>query len=237
MRHPHYDPRSQRQPQVVPLHVAERLQLERDALVKQLQRARQDQQEMRRHSNELLHQRTAAAAAEAESAAANARVESVRAELDAALAEIRGLQAQLSSAKAGQPDGAKLQRLAADLANARRRKDLDVTQARKQEQGAWIRRLAEVRDSIQRALDANPDHASVWYQGNLGILSQIDHALRDAGVELIGEVGQRFDPHLHEALANAPGTAHASGTIVTVERPGLRLADTLVRPARVVVAA
>src|SRR5438270_698728 len=60
-----------------------------------------------------------------------------------------------------------------------------------------------------------------------------------AGVESFSPLGERFDPALHEAMATAkqPADGAESGTIVEVYQPGYRLGQTIIRPARVVVAA
>jgi molecular chaperone GrpE len=49
--------------------------------------------------------------------------------------------------------------------------------------------------------------------------------------------GDKFDPHQHQAMAEAPGTGVAPGAIVEVMQVGYELLGRLVRPAMVVVAA
>ena len=46
-----------------------------------------------------------------------------------------------------------------------------------------------------------------------------------------------FDPTVHEAMAQAPVEGAESGTVTEVYQQGYRIADTVIRPARVVVAA
>jgi molecular chaperone GrpE len=58
-------------------------------------------------------------------------------------------------------------------------------------------------------------------------------------IESFSPLGETFDPAVHEAMASlpqAPGGA-ASGTVVEVYQPGYRLGESIIRPARVVVAA
>ena len=58
-----------------------------------------------------------------------------------------------------------------------------------------------------------------------------------AGIEGYSPKGERFDPQLHEAIAQQPVEGAESGTVVEVYQRGYRLGDVVIRPARVVVAA
>ena len=49
--------------------------------------------------------------------------------------------------------------------------------------------------------------------------------------------GEAFDPEQHEAIAQTPVEGAESGTVVEVYQPGYRLNETVLRPAKVVVAA
>jgi len=62
-------------------------------------------------------------------------------------------------------------------------------------------------------------------------------ALSRAGIEGFSPKGERFDPQLHEAIAQQPVEGAESGTVVEVYQRGYRLGDVVIRPARVVVAA
>ena len=62
-------------------------------------------------------------------------------------------------------------------------------------------------------------------------------ALSRAGIERYSPKGERFDPQLHEAIAQQPVAGAESGTVVEVYQRGYRLGDMVIRPARVVVAA
>ena len=55
-------------------------------------------------------------------------------------------------------------------------------------------------------------------------------------IERLDPVGEPFDPNLHEAMFEVPGTEHPNGTVAMVVQPGYRLHDRLLRPARVGVA-
>lgn len=62
-------------------------------------------------------------------------------------------------------------------------------------------------------------------------------ALGRAGVESFAPLGEPFDPTRHEAVAQTPVEGVASGHVAEVYQAGYRLDETILRPARVVVAA
>jgi len=61
-------------------------------------------------------------------------------------------------------------------------------------------------------------------------------ALQRAGIERFSPEGQQFDPQRHEAVAQQPVEGAEPGTIVEVYQRGYLLGDSVIRPARVVVA-
>ncbi|HEX8714440.1 MAG TPA: nucleotide exchange factor GrpE [Solirubrobacteraceae bacterium] len=71
------------------------------------------------------------------------------------------------------------------------------------------------------------------------VRSELAAALARVGVESFSPLGETFDPSVHEAMASVdpPVPDTASGTIVEVYQDGYRLGETIIRPARVVVAA
>ena len=57
------------------------------------------------------------------------------------------------------------------------------------------------------------------------------------GLVVYGEVGEEFDPHLHEALMQVPLEGdHTTTVISAVMQKGIQMGDRIVRPARVGVA-
>jgi molecular chaperone GrpE len=73
----------------------------------------------------------------------------------------------------------------------------------------------------------------------LPALDKLSAALARTGIESFSPRGEVFDPAVHEAVATSEQSADgaASGTVVEVYQPGYRLGETIIRPARVVVAA
>jgi molecular chaperone GrpE len=56
------------------------------------------------------------------------------------------------------------------------------------------------------------------------------------GIERIDPMGERLDPHFHEAMYEVPDARVPSGTVVQVLQAGYKLRDRLIRPAQVGVA-
>jgi len=273
------------QPQdVVPRALAERIVAERDAVLSQFERARQENQLLRRRlaareeegrqlvqavraleargaasqsvaRDERAQQREAIAQREArtlsvqlEELKASLEVshrqlqaawderDALSAERDAAAAALGRAEAQLDELKQEVPDQSRVQRLAADLANVRRREKETIEAGIRNEKSRLLAAMAGVRDSLQRAVAMSPDPASPWHTGLVGTLSQVDAIFKREGARLVGEVGERFDPSVHEAIALAPHPEGVSGVIVEVHRPGVVLEEGgLVRAAQVVV--
>lgn len=223
-------PRSQGQ--VISLEVARRIDDERQQALARLARAQHDAAALREalEQHEAEHRRLQAALADT-----RARLAAAEGANEARAADTQAADARAAESKA-EPDQARIQELLGDLANVRRRRDLDLAVGVRAELIRLLKRLADVRDSVHWALAAQPDPASPWFVGLVGIRDQIDRQLRAEGASVYGAVGDWFDPHLHQALSTEEGPA--SGTVLRVEAPGIRLDDgTIVRPARVAVAA
>ena len=56
------------------------------------------------------------------------------------------------------------------------------------------------------------------------------------GVKIVQAAGAKFDPNLHQAIAEVPAPGQAPGTVVAVVQTGYLIGDRLLRPAMVTVA-
>jgi len=104
-------------------------------------------------------------------------------------------------------------------------------------------------DNLERALqaaEADPDRSAAPTQGaGFGdhamtkgirlVQAEFVGALTRAGIAIEDPMGWPFDPHRHEALAQAPVEGTPAGVVVEVYQPGYVLGDAVLRPARVVV--
>ena len=129
-------------------------------------------------------------------------------------------------------------RTQADFENYRKRAAKDMTAAGARARIGLIREILPVVDNLERALSVAPDgDGDAFVEGVRLVYRELEGALARAGVEVIEPKGDTFDPNVHEALSVRPEDGAESGTVVDVVEKGYRTADTVVRPARVVVAA
>ncbi|MCP9488869.1 MAG: nucleotide exchange factor GrpE [Solirubrobacteraceae bacterium MAG38_C4-C5] len=129
------------------------------------------------------------------------------------------------------------QRTQADFENFRRRATRERGEAEARGVGRLARELLPALDNLERALAATEAQDTELTKGVRLVQGELAAALRRAGIEAYTPKGEPFDPNVHEAMAEHSVEGAASGTVVEVYQPGYRLADTVLRPARVVVAA
>ncbi len=130
-----------------------------------------------------------------------------------------------------------LQRLKAEFDNYRKRVERD----REAQQRAGIREvvaeLLPVMDNLERAVEALGGAGAPIVAGVEMVRGQLAGLLAGRGVEEIAAHASVFDPEVHEAVAQHPSDEHAEGTVVHVVEKGYRIGETVIRPAKVVVAA
>jgi len=144
------------------------------------------------------------------------------------------------------------QRTKADFENYRKRAAREAAVAQERGVAKLAKELLPAVDNLDRALVAAQSAAasdgaeagSGHDNGTATLISGIKlvhddviAALGRAGIEGYSPKGERFDPQLHEAIAQQPVEGAESGTVVEVYQRGYRLGDVVIRPARVVVAA
>ena len=100
------------------------------------------------------------------------------------------------------------------------------------------RDMLPVYDNMKRALEAATDEQKEVAAGLLEGVELTMRALKDVfqkhGIEVITpEVGDRFDPNVHEAMFEAPVPGTRAGDIIQVSAEGFMLHDRLLRPAQV----
>jgi len=139
------------------------------------------------------------------------------------------------------------QRTRADFENYRKRAAREAAAAQERGITKLAKELLPAVDNLDRAVQAA---ATVGADGGAGdngtatlvsgiklVHEDVIAALARAGIEGFSPVGERFDPQLHEAVAQVPIEGAESGTVVEVYQRGYRLGEFVIRPARVVVAA
>jgi len=129
-------------------------------------------------------------------------------------------------------------RARADLDNARRRAQEEIAKTQKFAIESFADSLLPVADSLERALEASPYDPEKLREGVEITLRLLRAAFERARIVEINPVGQKFDPHRHEAISTvpiAPGEAMAPNQVVTVLQKGWMIADRVLRPALVTV--
>lgn len=124
-------------------------------------------------------------------------------------------------------------RALADLDNYRKRAQREIERRVEETREMLLREWLEVTDSVDRALRMEPTGPAA--ERLRAVLEQIEAILGRQGVRRIGEAGQAFDPHLHEAVGVRETDEVAAGTVVEVARSGFSVGDRVIRPAQVVV--
>lgn len=129
-------------------------------------------------------------------------------------------------------------RALADAENARKRSERDRREAENYGGSKLARDMLPVHDNLKRALDTVTDAQK---EANAALIEGIELTMRELlnvfkkhGIEVIApEVGDRFDPQLHQAMFEAPVPGTRAGDIIQVAAEGFKLHDRLLRPAQV----
>lgn len=126
-------------------------------------------------------------------------------------------------------------KLQADMDSFRQRQRRQAAESASQERERLFRLLLPVIDNLERALKQNGGSDLSLRQGVELTYREFRRLMAAEGVTRVEAVGQPFDPNLHEALATQPGRGEPDRVVEEIEA-GYRLKDTLLRPAKVVVA-
>lgn len=160
------------------------------------------------------------------------------AELVASRAELKRLQNELGEAKEG------LTRRQADFENYRKRIERERGETYQRVVADVARKLLPVLDNLNRALEAEKTVQSKESQefrhflhGVELINRQLGEVLESLGIQPIASIGERFDPHIHEAVVTEPSDKYEPDTVTEELARGYRIGDRLLRPAMVKVAA
>jgi molecular chaperone GrpE len=153
-------------------------------------------------------------------------------EMDPELIELDSLRAERDELKD------KFMRVLADAENARKRSEKHRREAEQYGGSKLARDVLPVYDNMKRALEhATDDQKAV----SAALIEGIELTMRELlnvfnkhGIEVISpQVGERFDPQMHEAMFEAPLPGTVAGEIIQVAAEGFMLHDRLLRPAQV----
>jgi molecular chaperone GrpE len=140
------------------------------------------------------------------------------------------------------------QRTRADFENFRKRAAREAALAQERGIARLAKELLPALDNLDRAVQAaataptgdgvaGEEADSQLVSGIRLVQADVLTALARAGIEPFSPVGEPFDPRWHEAVAQLPVEGSEPGTVVEVYQQGYRLGETVLRAARVLVAA
>ncbi|QLB19205.1 nucleotide exchange factor GrpE [Mannheimia granulomatis] len=133
-------------------------------------------------------------------------------------------------------------RAQAEIQNIRRRAEQDVEKAHKFALEKFSKELLTVVDNLERGLDAldkavTDETTQALVDGVEMTHKEFISTLAKFGVVSIGEVGEAFNPELHEAISMQPAEGIEANHISSVLQKGYTLQGRVIRPAMVMVAA
>lgn len=154
------------------------------------------------------------------------------AEIDDEALELDSLRAERDELKD------RFMRALADAENARKRSDKDRREAENYGGSKLARDMLPVYDNMKRALETATDDqrelAGPLLEGVELTMRELLNVFKKHGIEVIApQVGDRFDPQMHQAMFEAPVPGTNAGDIIQVAAEGFMLHDRLLRPAQV----
>ena len=128
-------------------------------------------------------------------------------------------------------------RARAEGENIRRRAQEDIAKAHKFAVEGFAGAMLGVKDSLEMALTVETPSIDALKEGVDMTLKQLNSAFeKNRVLEVLPEKGEKLDPMKHQAISTVPADQEAN-TVVDVLQKGYMLADRLLRPAIVTVAA
>lgn len=126
----------------------------------------------------------------------------------------------------------------AEFENAKKRLEKDKLDYLKYANDGFMLDFLPILDSLEIAekhIKEAKDFKAV--QGGVDMIQmQIQKFLKDIGVEKINAVGEKFDPHMHEAVETEAASDKDDGVILAELKPGYMFNGRLLRPASVRIA-
>jgi molecular chaperone GrpE len=128
-------------------------------------------------------------------------------------------------------------RMQAEMENLRKRLIRDLEKSRRFALERIMKDLLQVRDSMERGLEADVDSSTTasLLEGQALTLKMFAKVMQDHDLELIDPMGEPFNPEFHEAMAVQPSEELEENSVMEVLQKGYKLHDRLVRPAMVLV--
>ena len=126
-------------------------------------------------------------------------------------------------------------RLAAEYDNFRKRTLKEKESSYANGKADAVEKLLPVYDNLERAFN-QPTEDEAYKKGVEMTLNELTKILTALGVEIFGEVGETFDPNMHNAVMHTEDDAFSENTISLVFQKGFKIGEKIVRFAMVQVA-
>ena len=126
-------------------------------------------------------------------------------------------------------------RLAAEFDNFRKRTVKEKEASYGNGKADAVAKLLPVYDNLERALN-QPTEDAAYKKGVEMTMTELVKIFTSLGVEIFGEVGEAFDPNLHNAVMHIDSEELGENTIAMVFQKGFKVGDKVVRFAMVQVA-
>ncbi len=151
--------------------------------------------------------------------------------------DVEALKAEIAALKE------QILRIAADAENTKRRAERDANDARAYAIQKFARDLLGAADNLSRATAHAPKDSADQVVKNFVVgvemtEKELQQAFERNGLKKVEPgKGEKFDPHLHQAMMEQPAEGVAPGSVINTLQSGYSLFGRIVRPAMVIVAA
>jgi len=126
-------------------------------------------------------------------------------------------------------------RAKAEADNIRKRTQIELANAYKYSIESLAAELLPVKDSLEATLAADSAALEALKSGVDLTLRQLSAVFEKANLKEINPVGEKFDPHRHQAISVLPSEKEPN-TVINVLQKGYALHDRVIRPALVTIA-
>ena len=126
-------------------------------------------------------------------------------------------------------------RLAADYDNFRKRTIKEKDQAYGNGRADTVAKFLPIYDNLERAMN-QPTEDAAYKKGVEMTMNELVKIFTGLGVEIFGNVGDSFDPNLHNAVMHIDDETLEENTISQVFQKGFKIGEKVVRFAMVQVA-
>ncbi len=138
----------------------------------------------------------------------------------------------------------RLLRSIAEMENLRKRTEREINEARSFAIANFARDMLGATDNLARAMQVVPQELRQSSDANIKSLidgiemteREMQRLLQKHGITEVPAMGEKFDPHFHQAMFEVPNTGKPDKTIVEVVQPGFAIGKRILRPAMVGVA-